>query len=54
LVDTEILAKRPVKTAPEVLAQAMQPEHVAEAVMLCAKMPPRAVIPEMTIVPTTI
>jgi NADP-dependent 3-hydroxy acid dehydrogenase YdfG len=54
LVDTEILTKRPIKPTPEMLAQAMLPEHVAEAVMICAKMPPRAVIPEMTIVPTTL
>jgi NADP-dependent 3-hydroxy acid dehydrogenase YdfG len=54
LVDTEILVKRPVKPSAELLAQAMLPEHVAEAVMICARIPPRAVIPEMTIVPSTI
>jgi NADP-dependent 3-hydroxy acid dehydrogenase YdfG len=30
----------------------MQPEHIAEAVMDCAKLPPRAVISELTIVPS--
>jgi len=54
LVDTEILEKRPVKPPPEMLAQALLPEHVAEAVMICAKMPPRAVIPEMTVVPSAL
>jgi NADP-dependent 3-hydroxy acid dehydrogenase YdfG len=54
LVDTEILEKRPVKPSPEQLAQALLPEHVAEAVLACAQMPPRAVISEMTIVPTAI
>ncbi|MGA3260744.1 MAG: SDR family NAD(P)-dependent oxidoreductase [Bryobacteraceae bacterium] len=54
LVDTEILEKRPVKPPPEQLAQALLPEHVAEAVLACAQLPPRAVISEMTIVPTTI
>lgn len=50
LVDTEILEKRPVKPSAEMLAQALLPEHVAEAVMICAKLPPHAVIPELTIV----
>jgi NADP-dependent 3-hydroxy acid dehydrogenase YdfG len=54
LVDTEILEKRPVKPPAEMLAQALLPEHVAEAVMVCAKLPPRAVIPEMTIVPSAL
>jgi len=54
LVDTEILEKRPVKPAPELLAQALLPEHVAEAVLACAMLPPRAVVSEMTIVPTAI
>ncbi|MGA2273360.1 MAG: SDR family oxidoreductase [Bryobacteraceae bacterium] len=54
LVDTEILEKRPVKPPPEQLAQALLPEHVAEAVLACVKLPPRAVISEMTIVPTAI
>lgn len=54
LVDTELLEKRPVKPTAEQLAQALLPEHVAEAVLACAKLPPRAVIPELTIVPTAI
>jgi serine 3-dehydrogenase len=54
LVDTEILEKRPVKPSAEMLAQALSAEHVAEAVVACAKMPPRAVISEMTIVPSTL
>jgi NADP-dependent 3-hydroxy acid dehydrogenase YdfG len=54
LVDTEILEKRPVKPSAEMLAQALLPEHVAEAVLACAKMPPRAVIPELTIVPSAL
>jgi NADP-dependent 3-hydroxy acid dehydrogenase YdfG len=52
LVDTEILKKRPVKPTAEQLAVALLPEHVAEAVLACAKMPPRAVIPELTIMPS--
>jgi serine 3-dehydrogenase (NADP+) len=54
LVDTEILEKRPVKPTPEQLALALTPEHVAEAVLTCAKLPQRAVITEMTIVGTAL
>jgi NADP-dependent 3-hydroxy acid dehydrogenase YdfG len=54
LVDTEILEKRPVRPSAEMLAQALLAEHVAEAVMACAKLPPRAVISEMSIVPSVL
>lgn len=54
LVDTEILEKRPVKPSAEMLAQALVSEHVAEAVVSCAKLPPRAVIAELTIVPSAL
>lgn len=54
LVDTEILEKRPVKPPPELLAQALLPEHVAEVVMDCALLPARALIAEVTVVPTAI
>ena len=52
LVDTEILEKRPVKPTAELLARALQPVDVAEAVIAVAKLPPRAVVPELHIVPT--
>jgi serine 3-dehydrogenase len=52
LVDTEILERRPVKPSAEMLAKALRPEDVAEAVLFAAKLPPRAVVPEMSIVPT--
>ncbi len=52
LVATEILEKRPVKPTAEVLAKALLPEDVAEAVLAVAKLPPRAVVPEMQILPT--
>ena len=54
LVNTELLENRPVKPSPEQLAQAMVAEHVAEAVLACAKLPPHAVITELTIVPTAL
>jgi serine 3-dehydrogenase (NADP+) len=52
LVDTELLEKRPVKPAPEILAQALQPEDVAETILYVAKLPPRAAIPELHLMPT--
>jgi NADP-dependent 3-hydroxy acid dehydrogenase YdfG len=52
LVDTEILEKRPVKPPPEMLAKALQADDVAEAVLFVAKLPPRAAVPEMQIMPT--
>lgn len=52
LVDTEILALRPVKTPAETVAKALQPEDVAAAVLAVARLPQRAVVPEMQILPT--
>lgn len=52
LVETEILAKRPVKTPAETLAKAMQPEDVAEVVLSVAKLHPRVVVPELRLEPT--
>jgi serine 3-dehydrogenase (NADP+) len=51
LVNTELVEKRPVKTPPEVLAQALQPEDVAETILYISKLPPRAVIPELHLLP---
>jgi serine 3-dehydrogenase len=52
LVETEILEKRPVKPSAETLAKALQPVDVAEAVLAVAKLPARAVVPEMQLMPT--
>jgi NADP-dependent 3-hydroxy acid dehydrogenase YdfG len=52
LVDTEILEKRPVKPTAEMLAKALLPVDVAEAVLSVAKLPQRAVVPEMQLMPT--
>jgi serine 3-dehydrogenase len=54
LVDTEILEKRPVKPPPEMLAKALQSDDVAEAVLFVARLPPRAVVPEMVLMPTVL
>ncbi len=52
LVDTEILENRPVKPPAETLAKALQPEDVAEAILAIAKLPARACVPEMQLLPT--
>jgi serine 3-dehydrogenase len=52
LVDTELLNKRLVRPTAEVLAKALQPEDVAETVLFVAKLPARATIPELQMMPT--
>jgi NADP-dependent 3-hydroxy acid dehydrogenase YdfG len=54
LVDTEILDRRPVKPPPEMLAKALRPEDVAEAVLAVARLPERVTVPEMQILPTVL
>jgi serine 3-dehydrogenase (NADP+) len=54
LVDTELLEKRPVKPSAELLAKALQPVDIAEAVLAVAEMPPRATVLEMHVVPSLI
>jgi NADP-dependent 3-hydroxy acid dehydrogenase YdfG len=52
LVESELLERRPVKPTADMLAKALQPVDVAEAVLAVAQFPPRVVVPEMMIVPT--
>ena len=52
LVDTELLVNRPVMPSAEVLAKALQPEDVAEVILAVAKLPARAAVPELQILPT--
>jgi len=52
LVDTEILDNRPVKPPPEMLAKALRPGDVAEAIVAVAKLPARASVPELQLMPT--
>jgi NADP-dependent 3-hydroxy acid dehydrogenase YdfG len=52
LVDTEILDRRPVKPTKEMLAKALRPEDVAEAAVWVARLPQRAAVPEMQLLPT--
>ncbi len=52
LVDTEILENRPVKPSAEMLSKALQPVDVAEAIVAVAKLPARAAVPELQLMPT--
>lgn len=52
LVATELVEKRPIKTAPEILGKALQPEDIADLVLAVAKLPPRAVVPELQVLPS--
>ncbi len=52
LVDTELLEKRQVKPTAETLGKALKPEDVAEVVLHIAKLPPRAAVPEIQVLPT--
>ncbi len=51
LCDTEILTKRPIPTPQDVLSHALDPADVATAVLFLAQLPPRALVPELPIVP---
>jgi len=52
MVDTDLLEKRPVKPSAETLKHALQPIDVAETVLGVAKLPARAVVPELQILPS--
>ena len=52
LCRTELVMKRPVPPTAEVLAEALLPEDVAEAVVAVARLHPRAVVPEMELLPS--
>ena len=53
-VDTPIMEARPVVPPAEARATMLQPEDVAEAVVLVAALPPRALIEEIMIRPTRV
>ena len=52
LCDTEILEKRPTPTPREVLDLSLDPLDVAEAVLFVARLHPRAVVPELQLLPS--
>ena len=52
LVETEMLERRRVQPSADILKHALQPEDIAEAILAVAKLPARAVVPEMQILPS--
>lgn len=52
--DTPLALKRPVPTSPDVLAQALKPEDVAEACLFIASLPKRATVPELILLPAAL
>ncbi len=52
-VNTDIMDRRPQPPSAEYRANLLQPEDVAEAIMLLVTLPPRAHIPELVIKPTS-
>ena len=49
--NTPIIDKRPTPPPPEKRAKMLQPEDIAACVVTIAKLPPRAVVPELIITP---
>ncbi|HET6869827.1 MAG TPA: SDR family NAD(P)-dependent oxidoreductase [Solirubrobacteraceae bacterium] len=54
VVDTAILDTRPEPPSAELRSHMLQPEDVAAACLFAATLPPRAHIPELTILPTAL
>ena len=54
IVDTPILDNRPEPPPKEVKERSLKPEDVATACFFLATLPPRAYVPELTILPTEI
>jgi len=52
-INTPILDDRPTPVSDEHKAQILQPEDIAEAILMIAALPPRAHIPELVIKPTS-
>ncbi len=54
LTETPMLGRRPTPTPAEVVAQALQPEDAAQAVVFVTSLPPRAYVPELMLLPAAI
>jgi NAD(P)-dependent dehydrogenase (short-subunit alcohol dehydrogenase family) len=54
VVDTPILDSRPEPPSPELRAHMLAPEDVAAACLFAVTLPPRAHVPELTILPTAL
>lgn len=52
LCDTEILTRRPTPTPAETLKKALDPNDVAEAIAFVVRLPGRAIVPELHILPS--
>jgi NADP-dependent 3-hydroxy acid dehydrogenase YdfG len=52
LTDTPLVLRRPTPPTPEMLAKALQPEDVAAACLFVMRLPPRAHLVELQLVPT--
>ncbi len=51
LCDTPLVLQRPIRTPDDVLAQALQPQDVADACLYVATLPARACVPELVLLP---
>ena len=54
IVDTPILDNRPEPPSPSIRAASLKPEDVAATCLFLSTLPPRAYVPELTILPTAI
>jgi len=54
LTDTPLLEQRPTPTPPEIVAQALQPEDVARAVVFVSTLPDRAYVAELSLLPAAV
>jgi NADP-dependent 3-hydroxy acid dehydrogenase YdfG len=50
-INTEILEKRPTPPPQEARAKMLQPQDIADCVLLAINLPPRAVVEELRIIP---
>ena len=54
LTETPMLGRRPSPTPPEIVAHALQPVDVADAVIFVTSLPSRAYVPELMLLPAAI
>jgi NAD(P)-dependent dehydrogenase (short-subunit alcohol dehydrogenase family) len=54
VIDTPILDNRPEPPPPEMRAQMLKAQDIAATVLFAISLPPRAYIPEITILPTAL
>jgi NADP-dependent 3-hydroxy acid dehydrogenase YdfG len=54
VIDTAILENRPEPPSPEMRAQMLRAEDIAATVLFAVSLPPRAYVPEITILPTAL